>query len=57
MKEQDYILATNLARLQIAADVLHRVLPCGMEEETRLKKAATEVTWLLQRYYLKADNK
>ena len=56
MKEADYIVATNVARLQIASDVLHRVLPVGGEERKRLEGVTREIAWLLQRYYYKCEH-
>ena len=50
MTEDEYIIATNLAKLRIAEEALRSVLPRGEQEELRFRAAVREISWLRQRH-------
>lgn len=50
MKEADYINATNLAKLRIAADVLRTLIPQGEEETKDFRELAARAYQYVQKY-------
>lgn len=53
MPENDYINITNLARLQIAEQVLQMFSPQDEQDTLHLKTAAAAISWLRATYYKK----
>lgn len=57
MKESEYLLVSNLAKLNLAAHSLSEVTFLDDERQERVKAALAQARWLADEIYMELDGK